>query len=369
MPASPAKPVSSPRPPKEVSVAQMGVYRPPPNIWRWSAQCADIGCADMCGQGSYTACADDPPERSESLRMKVEEGERRLKCNIRVSQKTTSETTLETTPETSKRVTLTDPIDRCDPTTTLDRALDHQYKCMVVWDSPTSPVVNYWFHPGGQRGAIPTKTLDSLIFVPARFSVEAAFPCNFEGRTDPPTICQGPMQQTSSFDGQSDCHLSINVYIPPPMTWYKFGLTEGNYTHSATANVKVSAVGSSSTILSPSLLDLLNDDDVAPQDIDRETVEQALFNQPDPQTDCSFEDRLDSSLDLADTDRVDNAISSSADTIPSVIGSFTHWAVEDHIRLDSISLEKVISSGKKKDAVLPEGCSIASGRGDGRARE
>ncbi|KAJ6542136.1 hypothetical protein B0H10DRAFT_1970690 [Mycena sp. CBHHK59/15] len=125
--------------------------------------------------------------------------------------------------------------------------------------------------------------------------------------------------------------------------WYKFGLTECNYTHSATANVKVSAVGSSSTVLStPSLLDLLNDNDVAPQDVDREALEQALFNQPDP-------------YDLAETDRVDNTISSSLETVPRVIRSSTHWAVEDYIRLDSVPLARVISAGRKKDAGPAEG--------------
>ncbi|KAK7029203.1 hypothetical protein R3P38DRAFT_3516264 [Favolaschia claudopus] len=119
--------------------------------------------------------------------------------------------------------------------------------------------------------------------------------------------------------------------------WYKFGLTEGNYTHSAAANVKVSDVGSSSTVAStPSLLDLLNDDDVAPQDVDREALEQALFNQPDP-------------YDLAETDRVDSSINSNTLPVATVIRSSTHWAVEDFIRLDSEPLKKLIAPGKKKD--------------------
>ncbi|KAJ6613402.1 hypothetical protein B0H10DRAFT_2436507 [Mycena sp. CBHHK59/15] len=114
--------------------------------------------------------------------------------------------------------------------------------------------------------------------------------------------------------------------------WYKFGLTEGNYTHSATGNVKVSDVGSSYTVLSaPSLLDLLNDDDVSPQDVDREVLEQALFNQPDP-------------YDLNETDRVDSTI--SADPI------------QEYVRLDSISLAKLISP-EKKDAVPQEGAATS----------
>ncbi|KAJ7748145.1 hypothetical protein B0H14DRAFT_3604380 [Mycena olivaceomarginata] len=129
--------------------------------------------------------------------------------------------------------------------------------------------------------------------------------------------------------------------------WYKFGLTEGNYTHSATANVKVSAVGSPSTILStPSLLDLLNDDNVAPQEGDREALEQALFNQPDP-------------YDLGETDRVEKTISSGLDAMPRVIRSATHWAVEEYVRLDSASLTKIISAGKTKETV-PVAAVVAS---------
>jgi hypothetical protein len=83
--------------------------------------------------------------------------------------------------------------------------------------------------------------------------------------------------------------------------------------------VKVLAVGSPSTILStPSLLDLLNDDNVAPQEGDREALEQALFNQPDP-------------YDLGETDRVEKAISSALDAMPRVIRSTTHWAVKEYV--------------------------------------
>ncbi|KAJ6575878.1 hypothetical protein B0H10DRAFT_1963693 [Mycena sp. CBHHK59/15] len=88
-------------------------------------------------------------------------------------------------------------------------------------------------------------------------------------------------------------HLIATAHLSQP---YKFGLTEGNYTHSATANVKVFAV-----------------------------------------------------------DRVDNAISSSLETVPRVIRSSTHWAVEDYIRLDSVPLARVISAGRKKDAGPAEG--------------
>ncbi|KAJ7776735.1 hypothetical protein B0H14DRAFT_2631611 [Mycena olivaceomarginata] len=138
--------------------------------------------------------------------------------------------------------------------------------------------------------------------------------------------------------------LSRAIATAQLLQWYKFGLTEGNYTaHSATANAKVSAVGSPSTILStPSLLDLLKDDNnvaqLAPQEGDRESLEQALFNQPDP-------------YDLGEADWVEKAISSGLDTMPRVIRSATHGAVEEYVRLDSASLTKIISAGKTKQTV------------------
>ncbi|KAJ6628293.1 hypothetical protein B0H10DRAFT_2428877, partial [Mycena sp. CBHHK59/15] len=63
--------------------------------------------------------------------------------------------------------------------------------------------------------------------------------------------------------------------------WYKFGLTEGNYKHTATANVKVSDVGSSSTVLSaPSLLDLLNDENIGPETVDQDALEKPYLTSP-----------------------------------------------------------------------------------------
>ncbi|KAJ7033988.1 hypothetical protein C8F04DRAFT_1183736 [Mycena alexandri] len=128
--------------------------------------------------------------------------------------------------------------------------------------------------------------------------------------------------------------------------WYKFGLTEGNYTHKATANVKVSEVGSSSTILSaPSLLDLLNDENIAPQDVDREALEKALFDLPDP-------------YDLDETLRVDRTISAdlpqaAQSTPPMVYRSSVHWAVSDYVRLDSVALAELILP-KNKESTAPE---------------
>ncbi|KAJ6616536.1 hypothetical protein B0H10DRAFT_2219359 [Mycena sp. CBHHK59/15] len=110
-------------------------------------------------------------------------------------------------------------------------------------------------------------------------------------------------------------------------------VTAGDYKHRATANVKVSNVGSSSTVLStPCLLDLLNDNNIAPQDVNREALEKAIFDRPDP-------------YDLDETDRVDAAISG----VPRVQRSSTHWAVAEYVRLNSPALAELISPEKKDE--------------------
>jgi hypothetical protein len=122
--------------------------------------------------------------------------------------------------------------------------------------------------------------------------------------------------------------------------WFKFGLTEGNYKHKATGNVRVSDVGSSSTVLStPSLLDLLNDENIGPETVDQNALEKALFDQPDP-------------YDLAETDRVDTTISAETTSEPRVHRSSTLWAVAEYVRLDSPALAKLISP-PKEDVAAP----------------
>ncbi|KAJ3743634.1 hypothetical protein DFH05DRAFT_1525933 [Lentinula detonsa] len=103
---------------------------------------------------------------------------------------------------------------------------------------------------------------------------------------------------------------------------------QGIYTHSTTANVKVSDVGSNSMVLSaPSLLDLLTDDNEAPAD--REVLEQAFLDQPDP-------------YDLAETDRVDAAIHADPADELMVFCSTACWAVADYVKLDSPALAELI---------------------------
>ncbi|KAJ7744960.1 hypothetical protein DFH07DRAFT_19691 [Mycena maculata] len=121
--------------------------------------------------------------------------------------------------------------------------------------------------------------------------------------------------------------------------WYMFGLTEGKYKHSATGNVKVSDVGSSSTVLSaPTLLDLLNDDDVSPEDVNREALEEALFDRPDP-------------YDLDETDRFDATLSAdTSNSGPRVYRSSVRWAAAEYVKLDSPALKNLISPPKDQGA-------------------
>ncbi|KAJ7887647.1 hypothetical protein B0H14DRAFT_3721439 [Mycena olivaceomarginata] len=121
--------------------------------------------------------------------------------------------------------------------------------------------------------------------------------------------------------------------------WFKFGLTEGNYKHKATGNVRVLDVGSSLTVLStPSLLDLPNDNNIGPETVDQDALEKALFDQPNP-------------YNLTQTDCVDTTISTSE---PGVHHSLTLWAVAEYVRLDSPALEKLLSP-PKEDVAAPSG--------------
>ena len=96
--------------------------------------------------------------------------------------------------------------------------------------------------------------------------------------------------------------------------WYKHGFTDGHYAHMATANVKVSEVEySSHTILSaPTLLDLLNDDNVAPTEAERDMLEEALYNSPDP-------------YDLDETARFNEAIDDDAGQTGQVLAGLLNW--------------------------------------------
>ncbi|KAH9940354.1 uncharacterized protein BXZ73DRAFT_98797 [Epithele typhae] len=123
--------------------------------------------------------------------------------------------------------------------------------------------------------------------------------------------------------------------------WYKFGLTEGSYKPATKVRVSKAAVSSQSTLLSaPTLMDLVNEEDINPQDVDREALEEALFNQPDP-------------YDLEETARM-NATISSDPTRESHLVPFqvttrtsTRWAITDYVKLDSSALKSLVFDDDK----------------------
>ncbi|KAJ7062715.1 ribonuclease H-like domain-containing protein [Mycena amicta] len=112
--------------------------------------------------------------------------------------------------------------------------------------------------------------------------------------------------------------------------YYKNGFTEGNYTHQSTANVKVSDLGGApvAVLSAPTLMDLLNEENVAPNAADREALEKALLEQQDP-------------FDLEETERFDATI--DADTF--VTRSSSRWGVAEFVKLDSPALKQLISPG------------------------
>ncbi|KIK53104.1 hypothetical protein GYMLUDRAFT_250685 [Collybiopsis luxurians FD-317 M1] len=114
--------------------------------------------------------------------------------------------------------------------------------------------------------------------------------------------------------------------------WYKFGLTEGDYQHIATANVKVSPVEASLVLLSaPTLMDLLNDHELLPKDVDQDALQEAFFKALDP-------------YDLHKTEHLDAV--HAADPIDEdgrfVLQSSDRWAVSAFIKLDSPALQELI---------------------------
>ncbi|CAK5274220.1 unnamed protein product [Mycena citricolor] len=120
--------------------------------------------------------------------------------------------------------------------------------------------------------------------------------------------------------------------------WYKHGLSEGNYQHTSTANIRVSNVDLSTettvTLSAPTLMDLLNDQNVDPTVEDQEALEKMLFEQEDP-------------FDLDECDRVDSTVNSEPAHVaptqtPFITRMSTRWAVTDFVRLDSPALGKLI---------------------------
>ncbi|KAJ3510406.1 hypothetical protein NLJ89_g4689 [Agrocybe chaxingu] len=117
-------------------------------------------------------------------------------------------------------------------------------------------------------------------------------------------------------------------------------------THAARVHlsmVKKSTSTDTPAVLSaPSLMDLLNADNIEPTSVDRAAMEELLFNSPDP-------------YDLAETERVDEALQ------VVVVRSSTRFDIADYVRLNDPKLIAVINNVDKAGpgkSAKPSGLSV-----------
>jgi hypothetical protein len=108
--------------------------------------------------------------------------------------------------------------------------------------------------------------------------------------------------------------------------FYVNGFTDGTSTHTARVHLsKVTPSSSSAPAIhsAPLLMDLLNTDNVEPQDT--AAIEELWFNNPDP-------------YDLAETDRID------PDLQETIIRSSTRFDIAKYVKLDDSKLMALISN-------------------------
>ena len=114
--------------------------------------------------------------------------------------------------------------------------------------------------------------------------------------------------------------------------FYVNGLSDGTYTH--TARVHLSTVdnsGSSTAVHSaPSLMDLVNADNIEPKDVDIAVMEEQLFNNADP-------------YDLVETEHIDPALQEHTTR------SSTRFEVGNFIKLNDDKLVALITNVDSRD--------------------
>jgi hypothetical protein len=115
--------------------------------------------------------------------------------------------------------------------------------------------------------------------------------------------------------------------------YYVNGFTDGDSTH--TARVRLSDVGPStsnsipSIRSAPSLMDLVNTENIEPHEVDVTTLEDLWFNNPDP-------------YDLAETERIDEALQYTAETLTA--RSSLRFDIADYVQLGSDQLKLLITN-------------------------
>ena len=105
-----------------------------------------------------------------------------------------------------------------------------------------------------------------------------------------------------------------------------------------------STTGASHLFSAPSLMDLLNDDNILPSEIDTRRLEEEWFNKEDP-------------YDLAESDRAD----ASKGIDINIVRCNTRWNVADYIKLDSPALAALIKHlAGENDVMIVGGVHSAS---------
>ena len=111
--------------------------------------------------------------------------------------------------------------------------------------------------------------------------------------------------------------------------YYVNGFDDGKYSHRARVHLPTipTSVTTSAPIVysAPTILDLLNTENVEPSDVDIAAIEDRLFNHPDP-------------YDLDETERVDEALQ-----VQTVVRSSTRLDISDYVKLDDPKLKALIT--------------------------
>ncbi|KAJ6526862.1 hypothetical protein DFH09DRAFT_1095058 [Mycena vulgaris] len=119
--------------------------------------------------------------------------------------------------------------------------------------------------------------------------------------------------------------------------YYTNGISEGAYSHEAhvaLSEVLAPTAGTTLTKSAPSLMDLIHEVNVSPSEIDKEALEELLFQNPDP-------------YDLVEAERVD-----LSDPRPAMARSSTVFAVADYVKLDSPELAELLQPSKLPESTV-----------------
>ncbi|KAJ6557422.1 hypothetical protein B0H10DRAFT_1967323 [Mycena sp. CBHHK59/15] len=119
--------------------------------------------------------------------------------------------------------------------------------------------------------------------------------------------------------------------------YYTNGISEGAYSHEAhvvLSEVLAPTAGTTLTKSAPSLMDLIHEVNVSPSEIDKDALEELLFQHPDP-------------YDLAETERVD-----LSDPRPAMARSSTVFAVADYVKLDSPEVAELLQPSKLPESTV-----------------